>query len=226
VAQSWRASDAQCFTSLIGGGDLQRRLAAEDFAARRPAAAPGPATTRGHFPGELRRWRRRELTRIAWRDLAGWADLGETVADLTAFADTAIATAWLAPAAPSGRYGEPRSGGGEVQPWSSSAWASLGGGETEFLLDVDLVLLFPSTVKTDGPHGVCQRGVFHAPRSGALVRLLETPGVRGLRARVDLRLRPFGDSGPPGGELRFVRGLPAASWARLGAVRVRQKPAR
>jgi len=69
VAQSC-ARDAQCFTSLIGGGDLQRRLAAEDFAARAPPLPPDPATPEAHFQGELRRWRRRELTRIAWRDLA------------------------------------------------------------------------------------------------------------------------------------------------------------
>jgi len=118
---------ARCavLASLISGRDLQRRLAAADFAARAPLLPPDPATPEAHFQGELRRWRRRELTRIAWRDLAGWADLGETLADLTAFADTAIATALAhARRALAARYGEPRSAGGEVQPWSSSAWAS------------------------------------------------------------------------------------------------------
>ena len=42
---------------------------------------------------ELRRWRRAELARIAWRDLAGWASLAETILDLSNAADTAIRAA-------------------------------------------------------------------------------------------------------------------------------------
>ena len=38
----------------------------------------------------LRRVRRRELTRIAWRDLAGSADLDETLRDLSELADACI----------------------------------------------------------------------------------------------------------------------------------------
>jgi len=195
VAQSC-ARDAQCFGSLISGGDLQRRLAAADFAARAPLLPPDPATPEAHFQGELRRWRRRELTRIAWRDLAGWADLGETLADLTAFADTAIAAALAhARRALVARYGEPRSAGGEVQPLVVIGMGKLGGGELNFSSDVDLVLLFPEHGETDGPHGVANEEFF--TRLGqALVRLLETPTSEGFVLRVDLRLRPFGDSGP------------------------------
>src|SRR2546430_10072918 len=50
---------------------------------RPPRSTLFPYTTlfRSLFQAELRRWRRRELIRIAWRDLAGWADLCETLAD-------------------------------------------------------------------------------------------------------------------------------------------------
>jgi len=125
VAQSC-ARDAQCFTSLIGGGDLQRRLAAEDFAARAPPLPRTPATPEAHFQGELRRWRRRELTRIAWRDLAGWAgsrrDAGRSHG-LCRYGDRH---------GPGSRPPRPRgplrrtalSGGARFSPWSSSAWAS------------------------------------------------------------------------------------------------------
>jgi len=190
------ARDAQCFASLVSGGDLQRRLSAADFAARAPLLPPDSATPEAHFQGELRRWRRRELTRIAWRDLAGWADLGETLADLTAFADTAIAAALAhARRALVARYGEPRSAGGEVQPLVVIGMGKLGGGELNFSSDVDLVLLFPEHGETDGPHGVANEEFF--TRLGqALVRLLETPTSEGFVLRVDLRLRPFGDSGP------------------------------
>ncbi|TLY99430.1 MAG: bifunctional [glutamate--ammonia ligase]-adenylyl-L-tyrosine phosphorylase/[glutamate--ammonia-ligase] adenylyltransferase, partial [Gammaproteobacteria bacterium] len=193
VAQSC-VRDAQCFASLVGG-DLQRRLAAADFAARAPPPAD-PATPEALFQAELRRWRRRELTRIAWRDLAGWADLCETLADLTAFADAAIGTALAhARRALVARYGEPRSAAGEVQPLIVIGMGKLGGGELNFSSDVDLVLLFPEHGETDGPRGAANEEFF--TRLGqALVRLLETPTSEGFVLRVDLRLRPFGDSGP------------------------------
>ena len=194
VAQSW-ARDAQCLAELISGGDLQRRFAATDFAARAPRAAD-PATPEALFQAELRRWRRRELTRIAWRDLTGWADVGETLADLTAFADAAIAAALShARRALVARYGEPRSAAGEVQPLVVIGMGKLGGRELNFSSDVDLVLLFPEHGETDGPRGVANEEFF--TRLGqALVRLLETPTSEGFVLRVDLRLRPFGDSGP------------------------------
>ena len=49
----------------------------------------GPPVT-GFLLREERRLRRRELVRIAWRDLTGRAALGEVLADLTQLADTAI----------------------------------------------------------------------------------------------------------------------------------------
>jgi len=39
---------------------------------------------------ELRWFRKREMIRIAWRDLAGWAPLSETLADLSWLADACI----------------------------------------------------------------------------------------------------------------------------------------
>jgi glutamate-ammonia-ligase adenylyltransferase len=71
----------------------------------------------------------------------------------------------------------------------------LGGGELNFSSDVDLVLLFPEHGETDGARGIANEEFF--TRLGqALVRLLETPTPEGFVLRVDLRLRPFGDSGP------------------------------
>ncbi len=195
VAQSC-ARDAALFAGLVGSGDLERRLAAADFAARAPSLPPDPATPEAHFLSELRRWRRRELVRIAWRDLAGWVDLSETFGDLTAFADAAIAAA-LAHARRTliARYGEPRSAGGEVQPLVVIGMGKLGGGELNFSSDVDLVLLFPEHGETEGARGIANEEFF--TRLGqALVRLLEAPTPEGFVLRVDLRLRPFGDSGP------------------------------
>ena len=185
--------DPQLFVSLLASGDLERPLTG-DFAARAPQL-PG-SLPESEVLQRLRAWRRRELTRIAWRDLAGWAQLSETLAELTAFADAAIAKALAhARAALVERYGEPRSAGGEAQPLVVIAMGKLGGGELNFSSDVDLVLLFPEHGETDGPRSISNEEFF--TRLGqALVRLLQTPTPAGFVLRVDLRLRPFGDSGP------------------------------
>ncbi len=145
---------------------------------------------------ELRKWRRREMVRIAWRDLAGWAHLDETFADLTAFADAAIRSACeFARLQLVARYGDPCSAGGVVQPLVIIAMGKLGGGELNFSSDVDLVLLFPEHGETNGARSIANEEFFTRLGQG-LVRLLETPTHDGFVLRVDLRLRPFGDSGP------------------------------
>jgi glutamate-ammonia-ligase adenylyltransferase len=190
------AHDAGLLATLLGSGDLQRRLTPQEFAARAPSLPAGPAAVEPHVQAQLRRWRRREFTRIAWRDLAGWADLAETLADLTAFADAAIGAA-LAHARRelTARYGEPRSLAGEIQPLVVIGMGKLGGRELNFSSDVDLVLLFPEHGETDGARSI-SNGEFFTRLGQALVRLLETPTSEGFVLRVDLRLRPFGDSGP------------------------------
>ena len=153
---------------------------------------PEPAVLR-----VLRRWRRRELVRIAWRDLAGWADLNATLAELSAFAEAAIVSALQhAQRSLVLRYGEPRSAAGERQPLVIIGMGKLGGGELNFSSDVDLVLLFPEHGDTDGARGISNEEFFTRLGQG-LARLLETPTADGLVLRVDLRLRPFGESGPP-----------------------------
>ncbi|MBV8403290.1 MAG: bifunctional [glutamate--ammonia ligase]-adenylyl-L-tyrosine phosphorylase/[glutamate--ammonia-ligase] adenylyltransferase [Gammaproteobacteria bacterium] len=195
VAQAC-ARDGELLPQLIASGDLQRSLTPEDYAARSPAAASGTAQGDVHTQDALRRWRRRELTRIAWRDLAGWADLPTTLGELTAFADQAIVTALASARAElAGRYGEPRNAAGAAQPLLVIAMGKLGGSELNFSSDVDLVLLFPEHGDTDGARPISNEEFFTRLGQG-LVRLLQTSTPEGFVLRVDLRLRPFGDSGP------------------------------
>jgi glutamate-ammonia-ligase adenylyltransferase len=219
VAQSC-ARDGKLLPTLIERGDLQRTLAPADFAARAPTLAAGTTEPgSGTLPlsdtgtsaapdahtvlipepealSELRRWRRHEMVRIAWRDLAGWAALPETLSDLSAFADAAINVAvQYARRGLVARYGEPRSADGTVQPLVVLAMGKLGGGELNFSSDVDLVLLFPEHGDTDGSRSIANEEFF-TRLAQAIIRLLEAPTYDGSVLRVDLRLRPFGDSGP------------------------------
>ena len=188
--------DPHLLPALLKSGDLERALPPGEFARRAAALPAEAAASEALVQAWLRNWRRREYVRIAWRDLAGLADLAETLAELTAFADSAIAAALAhARAGLVARYGEPRSPSGEAQPLLVIGMGKLGGGELNFSSDVDLVLLFPEHGDTDGARAIANEEFF--TRLGqALVRLLGTPTVEGFVLRVDLRLRPFGDSGP------------------------------
>jgi [glutamine synthetase] adenylyltransferase / [glutamine synthetase]-adenylyl-L-tyrosine phosphorylase len=169
--------------------------AAQQFADR-PCEPPAVELDEAEFMSALRRWRRAEFVRIAWRDLAGWASLDETLGDLSNAADTALRLANLfATRVLYQRYGLPRDADGAIQELIIVAMGKLGGRELNFSSDIDLVLLYPSGGETDGVRGVDNEQFF--TRLGqALIRLLEQPTEEGFVFRVDLRLRPFGDSGP------------------------------
>jgi glutamate-ammonia-ligase adenylyltransferase len=192
VAQAC-ARDAELLSDLIGPCGLTRRCAPGDFAARAPAPGGG---SEADMLAALRRWRRREMVRIAWRALAGWAEVEETLGDLSGFADAAIRVSLEhARQALTARYGEPRSAAGAAQPLVVVAMGKLGGRELNFSSDVDLMLLFPEHGETDGPRPIANEEFFTRLGQG-LIRLLETATQDGFTLRVDMRLRPFGDSGP------------------------------
>ena len=63
---------------LIDEAALTRVLTRGEISARLKAAVSGEPDLAG-FMAALRRQREREMVRIAWRDLAGWASLSETL---------------------------------------------------------------------------------------------------------------------------------------------------
>ncbi len=171
-------------------------VAAPDAAAAEPLALAAAAADDTTFMAELRRARRRELARIAWRDLAGLAATAATLAALSALADDAIAVALaFAGRQLSARYGTPRNAAGDAQPLVVVGMGKLGGSELNFSSDIDLVFLYPEGGETDGPRSVDNFEYF--TRLGqTLIRLLDATTADGFVYRVDMRLRPFGDSGP------------------------------
>src|SRR6202040_4090733 len=71
----------------------------------------------------------------------------------------------------------------------------LGGRELNFSSDIDLVFLYSGAGETDGPRIVDNEEYFN--RLGReVIRLLDVRNEDGFVFRVDMRLRPFGDSGP------------------------------
>jgi [glutamine synthetase] adenylyltransferase / [glutamine synthetase]-adenylyl-L-tyrosine phosphorylase len=161
-----------------------------------PAAdAAADSEQQAHFMAALRRWRRAEFTRIAWRDLAQWASLDQTLTDLSRAAESALQLAHeFALRALQRRYGQPRDAAGELQQLIIVAMGKLGGGELNFSSDIDLVPLYLASGETDGARSISNQEFFTRVVQ-QLIRLLEQHTDEGFVFRVDLRLRPFGDSG-------------------------------
>ncbi|MGH8135138.1 MAG: bifunctional [glutamate--ammonia ligase]-adenylyl-L-tyrosine phosphorylase/[glutamate--ammonia-ligase] adenylyltransferase [Steroidobacteraceae bacterium] len=182
-------------TRLTVGGELARARRAGEIREAAIALQPAGDDETGFMDG-LRRLRRHEMVRIAWRDLTGRAPLAEVLTELSDLADAAIESALaFASRSLAARYGQPHSEAGELQELVVLAMGKLGGRELNFSSDIDLVLLYPEPGETDGRRPIANEDYF--TRLGqALVRLLNTHTAEGFVFRMDLRLRPFGDSGP------------------------------
>ena len=179
---------------LVDGGYLFDSFTAEQFQTdirERIQTADESQTM-----AQLRHFRRRHMMRIAWRDIAGWARLEETLRELSCLADTAIQFAYrYAYQQLRDRYGAPKGmDSSSEQPLLILAMGKLGGGELNYSSDIDLILLYPEEGETDGARCI-ENSEFFLRLGQKIVQLLANPTVEGFVYRVDLRLRPFGDSG-------------------------------
>ena len=121
------------------------RIACADYEARAAASTAADAQRL------LREWRRREMLRIAWRDMAGRADVTETLQALSDFADASIrAAASAAKLHLQAAFGTPRDAQGKEVPLIVLGMGKLGGRELNFSSDIDLMFLFPQPGQTDG----------------------------------------------------------------------------
>ena len=158
------------------------------------AVADGPSES--EFESRLRWLRHRELVRIVWRDLAGLASVTETLVELSAVADAAICAGinW-ATSVLEVQYGKPRCADGSVASLVVLGMGKLGGHELNFSSDVDLIFCFTEHGETDGKRTKSNEEYFRL-LTQRVVSVLSKKTSDGFVYRVDIRLRPFGDSGP------------------------------
>ena len=157
-----------------------------------------PAT----LEAELRRLRQRVMLSTLLRDLTGRADLGEVCAAMTRLAEVAIgATVAAHHRRLAESFGEPIGAeSGRPQRLMVVAMGKLGGAELNVSSDVDLVFVYPEEGTTDGSKPLANQDFFD--RLGRQVaRALGEVTSEGFVFRVDTRLRPYGDSGPPSSSL-------------------------
>ena len=181
---------------LVSSGDLQAPYRNGDYSAR---LQPLLAQIDGEPALEqtLREFRRREMTRIAWRDLSGWSDLFGTMSELTALAETCIEdTLKILHHRLCDRLGEPAGQDGSPQRLVVIGMGKLGGRELNFSSDIDLIFAFPQAGETTGVDEPVSNAEFFMRLCRLLIQALGKVTADGLVFRVDMRLRPFGDNGP------------------------------
>jgi glutamate-ammonia-ligase adenylyltransferase len=137
------------------------------------------------------------MLHILWREVAGVATLEDTLSGLSALADQLLdAAAGFAARQLCERYGVIRNEHGEPVSIVILGMGKLGGKELNFSSDIDLIFLFPSGTDSDGRKCLSAQEYF-TRLSRHVVALLDEVTADGFVFRIDTRLRPFGDSGPP-----------------------------
>ncbi|WP_455915800.1 bifunctional [glutamate--ammonia ligase]-adenylyl-L-tyrosine phosphorylase/[glutamate--ammonia-ligase] adenylyltransferase [Pantoea agglomerans] len=146
---------------------------------------------------ELRLFRRQMLTRIAWMQTLATSSTQDSLKQLSELAETLIVAArdwlWLACCR---EFGTPVNAAGEPQPLLILGMGKLGGGELNFSSDIDLIFTWPENGTTTGGRRELDNAQFFTRLGQRLIKVLDQPTVDGFVYRVDMRLRPFGDSGP------------------------------
>lgn len=189
--------DPTLLLELAEQGLLERALAPGELRAAL-AAALEPCVDEEALARALRRFRNRHQVRIVWRDLTRQADLAETCRDLSDLADSCIDLAyhWLY-----GRLCE-QSGtpigrdSGQPQHLVILGMGKLGAGELNLSSDIDLIFGYPEGGETAGARRSLDNQEFFIRLGQKLIKALDAVTVDGFVFRVDMRLRPYGASGP------------------------------
>ncbi|WP_417595554.1 bifunctional [glutamate--ammonia ligase]-adenylyl-L-tyrosine phosphorylase/[glutamate--ammonia-ligase] adenylyltransferase [Oceanospirillum sp.] len=149
----------------------------------------------------LRQFRRQMMMRIIWRDFSFTANMWQTTAELSYLADICVDEAlnWLydfyTP-----KWGTPYSKaeeGCEPQPQRMSVigMGKLGACELNLSSDIDLMFCFPQHGQTQGGSRSLDNQDFFIRLGQKLIAALDANTVDGFVFRVDMRLRPYGQSG-------------------------------
>ena len=191
-------------SDLVSSGDLESSYPASAAGAstrpslrERAVAIAEETDSIDALMAALRQLRRREMVRIAWRDIGGLADLEETLRDTSDLADAIIASSvdrlhdWQCTdlGTPIGQTGEP-------QQLIVLALGKLGASELNFSSDIDLIFTFPENGQTEGGRRSVDNDRFFLQLARKLMKVLGEPTADGFVYRVDMRLRPFGTQGP------------------------------
>lgn len=175
---------------------LEKVLTVEDFQAFADWDTIRAQENEDELAKQLRELRRYVVSQIIVRDINRLSDLDEVTRTITLFADFAVNTALDFAYAyyqemygtPIGRYTQ------SPQHLNVVAMGKAGGYELNVSSDIDLIFVYPESGATDGKRERDNQEFF--TRVGKkLIALLNDVTADGWVFRVDMRLRPDGDSG-------------------------------
>lgn len=154
-------------------------------------------TTEDELHRQLRLFRLEQMVGIATADLVLNISLDESLKRLSELADALIleAQAWLSEFCYQ-KWGKPTNSSGEIQPLLVYGMGKLGGKELNFSSDIDLIFVYPETGETVGARRSIDNQLFFTRLGQKLITALNQKTEDGFVYRVDMRLRPFGESGP------------------------------
>ncbi len=163
----------------------------------------------------LRGFRHQEFLRIAIANLAGQLELGQVQTELTLLAETVLQKALeMARGEAAQRFAIARE-----LPLCALAMGRLGSGEMSYNSDLDLIFVYRDPAQPGGPEREA------APRIvQKLIAILESRTREGYAYKIDLRLRPSGNSGPLVASLEGFREYHRSSsaiWERQALIRGR-----
>ncbi len=172
----------------------------------------------------LRRFRRRQVLRIAYGDIVGGQRLETVTSQLSHVADCIVEAALTtATKIVEQQRGIPRGSDGQPATIAAIALGKLGGGELNYSSDIDLVFVHSADGRVDGPKP-CTNQEFFERVVQETVRLISAASPAGGGLRVDLRLRPHGSAGSPSlsldATLRYFDQL-GRTWERQAWVKAR-----
>ena len=145
----------------------------------------------------LRRYRERYWLKVACLDLCYSNDIADSISYISALADQLIDSAnnW-AFAQVAIVNGQPLDDHQQPLSMMVLGMGKLGGQELNYSSDIDLIFAYPRSVKTQGGRRSLEAQVFYTKVAQKLIAALNQATVDGQVFRVDMRLRPFGESGP------------------------------
>ena len=198
VAEQCSANPA-LFQGLVESGDLALSYDADTYLQRlqqQLIQGSSEEITEEQLSHQLRVFRRREMIRIVWRDFTRSAPMLETTRDATLLAEACIVTALdLLHSISCVQLGTPVAKSGEEQRLVVIAMGKMGAYELNISSDIDLIFAYPEAGETQGAARSISNQEFFIRLGQKLIAALDRHTVDGFVFRVDMRLRPYGQSG-------------------------------
>jgi glutamate-ammonia-ligase adenylyltransferase len=177
---------------LAGSRTLNQEKPPERFIREAMAAVRAPQQDRAELHRRLRRYKYRELLRLAVRDAVIAAPVTEVGREMSQLAEALVRAALCAvEQSLAQRYGSPQPPG-----FCVLGLGKLGGKDLNFSSDIDLVYLYRADGETEGGSGGALPNIqYFTKLSESLTQALSATTPDGFCFRVDLSLRPQGRGG-------------------------------